>query len=220
MGPARGGVVSDGNDTETKQRLLAEIAALEEQLAQRESESAKVVPEIEAFGQRKATEGKAEEAAAPVLSAPMTRRESIVRWVAPVILSLPVVQAVGALILPGRAHAAADSDDLVDADLTSATPMVRAVPTATPTVAPTAVPTAAPTMAPTAAPTVAPTAAPTVAPTRAGRCVVGSTAAPPTATPSAAPTIGLASTPDARPIATGLVPLGSARGAFRGRIGQ
>jgi len=212
--------LSDGNDTKTKEQLLAEIAALKEQLARREAlageASAAASPPLES----KATEDKLAAPSAPVFAAPMTRRQSIVSWVAPVILSLPVVQAVGAVIKPGTAQAQV-TDDLVPLPVPTAKP--TATPTAAPTIkkaVPTAKPTAKPTAAPTAKPTAAPTAAATIAPTRAGRCIIAPTAAPPTTAPSAAPTIGMASTPDSRPIAGGFVPLGGARALVRGEIGQ
>lgn len=194
--------MSDG-DTKTKDQLLAEIAALKEQLARRDAVTSP--PDSKAVAEASVTKASA----APVFAAPMTRRESIVSWVAPVILSLPVL-AAGSVLKPGTAHAVTDD---------SLPPVPTAKPTAKPTAAPTtlkktAVPTAKPTAKPTAAPTNVPTAAPTaaasIAPTRAGRCIIA---------PTAAPTIGMASTPDSRPIAGGFVPLGGARALVLGDIG-
>lgn len=160
--------MSTGNDTKTREQLLAELAALKEQLDERQ------------------TAGPSPGASTPVFSAPLTRRQSMVSWVAPVILSLPILQGVGAILKPGTAHAAdSDTDD---------SPIVVAVPTARPTVG-------------AAAPTVSPTAGRTVGPTRAGRCVVP---------PTVAPTLGMAAAPDARPSLVGFLALGSARAVCRG----
>jgi len=212
----RASVLSDGNDTKTKEQLLEEIAALKEQLARREALAGEPVAAASPAVDARAPEDELAAPSAPVFAAPMTRRQSIVSWVAPVILSLPVVQAVGAVIKPGTAQAQV-TDDVFPL------PVPTAKPTAKPTTAPTvkkAVPTAKPTAKPTATPTATPTAAATIAPTRAGRCIIAPTAAPPTTAPSAAPTIGMASTPDSRPIAGGFVPLGRARALVRGQIGQ
>lgn len=116
--------MADGNDTKTKEQLLAEIAALKSELAARASEPARGEPGASVH---------------PVASVPMTRREAIVNWIAPVILSVPVL---GAALKPGTAEAG------------------RCV------VAPTAVPTAAPTAAATAMPSAAPSPAPSFRPTR------------------------------------------------------
>jgi len=127
--------LGDGNDAKTREQLLAEFEALKEEL-----------------GQRSADGGKAAWArsSSPVFSAPITRRESLVSWVAPVILALPVVQAVGMVLKPGTAHAAATKAP-------SPAPSVKK------TVAPSATPSAAPTQAGRCV--VAPSAAPpTVAP--------------------------------------------------------
>lgn len=186
--------MSDGSDPKTKEDLLAEIAALKEQLAQRDRAVAKPVAEGKAVTEDKATaEGAG--SAAPVFAAPMTRRQSIVSWVAPVILSLPVVQVVGAVIKPGTAQAATD-DSVVSTVAPTRAGRCIIAPTAA---APTAKPTAKPTAAPTTLKKGAPTAKPTVNP--------------------AAPTIGMASTPDSRPIADGFVALGAARALVRADIG-
>jgi hypothetical protein len=180
--------LSDGNDTKTREQLLAEIEALQKQLGKRDGDQ----PESTA--------------SAPVFSGPITRRESLVSWVAPVILSLPVVQGLGMVLKPGTAYAG--SDDSVPLPTFHA-PTFHA-PTITPRPAPTLhAPTFhAPTFhAPTLAP---PTAAATSAPTRAGRCIV---------TPTVAPTLGMASAPDARPTPAGVIALGSARALSRARVG-
>jgi hypothetical protein len=188
--------LSDGRDGKTKDELLAEIAALEDELGKRGARGA---------------EGKPERSSAPVFSAPVTRRESLVSWVAPVILSLPVLQGVG-ILRPGTAHASTD-DSIASVPTVKPTVTKKAAPTLK-TAAPT-VKTAAPTAAATAAPTSAPTAAPTAVPTRAGRCIVAPTAAHPTT----APTLGMAAAPDARPSPVGFVALGGARAAARDHVG-
>jgi hypothetical protein len=130
--------LSAGDETKTKEELLAEIEALRAELERRGSDDGKRTP------------------AAPIGSVSMTRRESIASWVAPVILSLPVF-AAGMVLMPGKAHAA----------VTRAPTTKKAAPTAKPTVAATAAPTAAPTAAASAAPTVVGRCipAPTVSPT-------------------------------------------------------
>jgi hypothetical protein len=182
--------LSDGNDTKTNAELLAEIAALKAQLAQRDDVVAsKVGPTSKAAPADTTTAAdKTTGAAAPVFAASMTRRQSIVSWVAPVILSLPVVQAIGAVIKPGTAHAATDD---------AAAPVVAPTRAGRCVIAPTAAPTAKPTRTPTAKPT---------APTKKGA-------------PTVSPTLGMASTPDSRPSADRFIALGEARALVRGDIG-
>ena len=160
-------VLNDEDDAKTKQQLRAEIDALKEELRQRGAETAK---------------SAAATPAVPVFSAPITRRESLVSWVAPVILSLPVVQGVGMVLKSGTAHAAGD-DSIA----------------------------ALPTFRPTGKPVLKPTLKPSAAPTRAGRCVIAPTAAPPTTAPVASPTLGMGAAPDARAADADVVALGSAR---------
>ncbi|HEY4184866.1 MAG TPA: hypothetical protein VGP07_07330 [Polyangia bacterium] len=158
--------MSDQNGNKTREQLLGEIEALKQELERRDDKPA---------------------ASAPIFAAPLTRRESLVSWVAPVILSLPVVTGVGMVLKPGIAHA-----------VTRAPTSSRPSPTLRATTAPTATATA--------------TAAPTVAPTRAGQCIVP----PPSAgSPTASPTLGMGAAPDSRPSNMGYVPLGSARAASR-----
>jgi hypothetical protein len=89
--PRRGWLLSSGNDKKTREQLLAEVEALKEELERRGS-----------AGGKAALAGSV----SPVFSAPITRRESLLTWVAPVILALPVVQAVGMVLKPGTAQAA------------------------------------------------------------------------------------------------------------------
>ena len=110
----------------TTAQLLAEIEALKEELERRGPDGGKL-----------AGAGSS----SPVFSAPITRRQSLVSWVAPVILALPVVQAVGMVLNPGTAHAA------------------KAIPSGKPSFSPSAPPSATPTQAGRCV--VAPTAAPT-----------------------------------------------------------
>ena len=130
--------MSEGDDTKTKEQLLAEIQALREQLDQQDAKAGKSVP--------------------------ATRRETLIRWVSPVILSLPVATA---LLKSGAAYAA-----------------VTRKPTKTPTQTPTATPTTlAPIQSPTKAgrcipaPTVSPTlgmgAAPDSGPSSGSRVALG-----------------------------------------------
>ncbi len=116
--------MTDRNDTKTTEQLLAEIAALKTQLAARDSNSDQSV-----------SGGSSQ----PIFSVPITRRQviqqSLVGWVSPVILSVPLAAAL--LTKPGTAYSA--------------------------TFAPTSPPSAAPTSAPTTAPTSAPSAPPTPA---------------------------------------------------------
>ena len=128
--------MTDGNDAKTKAQLLAEIEALRKQLAARDKDGA---------GQ------PVEASTEPSLSRPMTRREAIGRWIAPVILSVPVTAAMR----PGTAQA-------------------QVPPTGEPTQAPSP-PTQAPsppTQAPSP-PTQVPTQVPTQAPTRAAQEIPG-----------------------------------------------
>jgi len=119
--------MSDSNETKTKAQLLAEIEALRKQLA--------------AGDDAKHASG---ESSAPSFSRPITRREALANWIAPVILSVPVVAAMRS----GTAQAQG-----------APVPTVGPVPsTSAPTVFPTSL--GAPTMQPTAAPTVSPTATP------------------------------------------------------------
>lgn len=118
--------LSERNDVKTREELIAEIEALKAELERQGSDAGKL------------TSGAS---SSPVFSAPITRRESLVTWVAPVILALPVVQAVGMVLKPGTARAA------------------RSAPSFKPTVAPSAPPSATPTQAGRCV--VAPSAAPT-----------------------------------------------------------
>ncbi len=172
-------VLSGGGGTKTREELLAEIEALSKEIAQRGPDTAKTV---------------AVAASTPVFSIPITRRESLVRWVAPVILSLPVVQVAGMVLGSGTAHAVTD-------DVGAPLPSFR------------------PTGKPTPKPSVKPSAKPTSPPTRAGRCIVAPTATPPTAAPAASPTLGLGAAPDSRAADAGFVALGSARAVSLGYIG-
>jgi hypothetical protein len=169
--------LSDGDGSRTEEELLAEIEALKAELERRSRDTDKRVPEG---------------SAAPVFSVPITRRASLVSWVAPVILSLPVVQGVGMLLGSGTAHAA---------PVPTKAGRCIVSPTASPTTAPTAKPTAKPTIA---VPTTAKKSLPTFKPTAA---------------PTVAPTLGMAAAPDSRPSPVGLMALGSARAACRGQIG-
>lgn len=101
--------MTDSHDTRTKEQLLAEIEALREQLTARGSAANPLVP-------RKMSE--------PIFSVPLSRREALVGWIAPVVLSMTVA-AVAMKPIPARAQA------------TSA-------PTAKKKVAPTQTPTAVP----------------------------------------------------------------------------
>jgi hypothetical protein len=123
--------LTDGNDTRTKEQLLAEIEALKKQLLKQDSGAL------------------SSESAGPVLSVPITRRQAIGTWIAPVILSVPVL---GAVLAPSTAEAE------------RCVPAPTAVPTAAPT---TPAPTRAPSRAPSAAPTTVKKAMPTLAPVKA-----------------------------------------------------
>jgi hypothetical protein len=169
--------LSAGDDTKTREELLAEIDALKAKLERQGSEASKPV---------------AEKVPAPVLSVPVTRRGALASWVAPVILSLPVL---GTVLKPGVAYGVSD-------DIIAALPTIRPTgkPIAKPTAKPVA-PTAKP-VAPTAKPIAAPTAAPSAVPTSVGRCIPS---------PTVAPTLGMGAAPDSRPSPAGVVALGAAR---------
>jgi len=126
--------MSDSKETKTKAQLLAEIEALRKQLA--------------AGDGGKSASG---ESSAPSFSRPITRREALANWIAPVILSVPVVAAMRS----GTAQAAAVAPTQGPVPSTS---FPSSFPSPSP--APTVAPTAAPTVSPTAAPTKAPIAAP------------------------------------------------------------
>jgi hypothetical protein len=190
--------LSAGDDTKTREELLAEIDALKAKLERQSSEAGKP---------------PSEKLAAPVFSVPVTRRGALASWVAPVILSLPVL---GTVLKPGTAHAVFPQDDYIAPTATPTAAPVVAVPTAKPTfkpsiapttvkkASPTAKPAASPTAKPAASPTAAPapTAAPSAAPTSVGRCIPS---------PTVAPTLGMGAAPDSRPIPAGVVALGAAR---------
>ena len=161
------------DDPKTREQLLAEIETLKRELEQRDAGAGK-------------PGSAAVHSSAPVFAVPVTRRESLTAWVAPVILALPVVQGLGMVLKPGKAYAATLSP-------TPALPTDDSPPTDDAPV-------------PVAVPTVAATAAPT----RAGRCIVA-----PTAAPVASPTLGAGAAPDSRPCPTGFVALGGARAVAR-----
>jgi hypothetical protein len=127
--------MSDGSKTKTKAQLLAEIKALRKQLAAGDN-------------------GKpaTEESSAPSFSRPITRREALTNWIAPVILSVPVVAAMRS--------APAQAQGVPSTSFPTQFPSPSPAPTVHPTAAPTVSPTPAPTTAPTAAPTVSPTGTP------------------------------------------------------------
>jgi hypothetical protein len=169
--------LSAGDDTKTREELLAEIDALKAKLERQGSEAGKP---------------PAEKLSAPVFSVPVTRRGALASWVAPVILSLPVL---GTVLMPGKAYAGDDSIAALPTIRPTGKPIIK--PTAKPVIAPTAKP-----VAPTAKPSAAPTAAPSAVPTSVGRCIPA---------PVIAPTLGMGAAPDSRPSPAGFVALGSAR---------
>jgi hypothetical protein len=189
------------DETKTREQLLAEIESLKRELEQRDAGSSKDAEKSASPAQT-----------APVFATPVTRRESLTAWVAPVILALPVVQGLGMALKPGRAQAqgmtVAPTPGAVISDDDATTDDGAPAPTMA-TASPTPVP--APTMG-TMAPTMA-TAAPTMgsaAPTRAGRCIPA-----PTSAPVASPTLGAGAAPDSRPCPPGFVALGGARAMAR-----
>lgn len=122
------------DDKKTREQLLAELEALNKELEQGDKPESAM-------------------ATTPALSAPLSRR-ALSTWVAPVILSLPVL---GTVLKSGEAQAQVPGYYGTDDH-----PII-----------------ALPTMMPTARPTLAP--APTraaAAPTKAGRCIPVPTAAP------------------------------------------
>jgi hypothetical protein len=136
--------LSGDDDSKTKDELLAEIEALKGELRRLSGEAGATAA---------AGDPSPSGAEAPVLASRVTRRESLVGWVTPVILSMPVVQGVGMVAWPGTA----------EADRCIAAP--TAAPTAGATAKPTAVPTPLPTVMKKAKPTASPTSSPTVSPT-------------------------------------------------------
>jgi len=175
--------LSAGDDTKTKEELLAEIDALKAKLERQSSEAGKP---------------PSEKLAAPVFSVPLTRRGALASWVAPVILSLPVL---GTVLKPGTAHAVFPEDDYI-APTAKPVGSPTLQPSAKPTGKPVIKPTAKPSASPTAKPSASPTAAPSAAPTSVGRCIPS---------PTVAPTLGMGAAPDSRPIPAGVVALGAAR---------
>lgn len=222
--------MSDGNETKTKEQLLAEIEALKKALDQRSSDGGKSAAEEPNTG-----------APAPVFSSSMNRRQALTNWVAPVILSLPTAVGVGMLLKPETASAQSYGYDAgPPAPLPTFQPTFKPTfkptfqPTFKPTAKPTALPTSPkptfqptfsptfqptfsptfqPTFSPTFTPTFTPTAKPTATPTRAGRCIVM-----PTKSPTVSPTLGMASAPDCGPSPVGFIALGSARAVARGEL--
>jgi hypothetical protein len=145
--------VSDGRDDgKTREQLLAEIDALKAALERRAADPApaKAAPET------------------PAASASLTRRESLVGWVAPVILSMPVVQGLALVAKPGTAYAQAPT--------TAPTTAKKGKPTFKTTAKPTFV---APTfigrcVTPTVAPVLGVSAAPDTSPLPDGFVPLGS----------------------------------------------
>lgn len=134
--------MSHGSDKKSREQLLAEIEALRQQLAASEAQGDKRSP------------GASSE---PSLSRPITRREALTAWVAPVILSVPIVAALHSETARGQVPPTA--------------PPTPSPPTGAPTLAPTLAPTPSP---PTPSPpTGAPTLTPTLAPTMASVAVPG-----------------------------------------------
>jgi hypothetical protein len=152
--------LSAGDDSKTREELLAEIAALKAELEKRTAEAGGPTPQT---------------SAAPILSVPLTRRESMVSWIAPVILSLPVVQGIGSLLAPGTAQAA-PAPTMVGRCIVAPTAKAGS-PTQAPTRAPTAVPTkpkkGVPTFSPTVSPTLGMAAAPDARPAIGGLIALG-----------------------------------------------
>lgn len=144
-----------GGTPKSSEELRAEIEALSEEIRQRGADTGKP-------------------ALTPVFSAPITRRESLVRWVAPVILSLPVVQGVGLVLRSRTAYAADDTLHLPSARPTGKpSPKPSAKPTRTGRciVPPTGAP---PTAAPAASPTLGMGAAPDARPDATSFVALGS----------------------------------------------
>lgn len=81
--------MSEANDPKTREQLLAEIEALKQKLEQKDS-----APEQSPPKGASAAGASVAGASAPIFAAPTTRRQALVNWVAPVILSLPTAVAV------------------------------------------------------------------------------------------------------------------------------
>ena len=71
--------MADNNESKTKEQLIEEINALREQLAAHDADTGK-----DASG----------DSHEPTFAKPMTRREALTTWIAPVVLSVPVVAAM------------------------------------------------------------------------------------------------------------------------------
>jgi hypothetical protein len=139
--------MSHGSDKKSREQLLAEIEALRQQLAASEAQGDKHSPG---------------DSSSPSLSRPITRREALTAWVAPVILSVPIVAALHSETARGQVPPTAPP---------TPSPPSPSPPTGAPTLAPTLAPTPSP---PTPSPpTGAPTLAPTLAPTMASVAVPG-----------------------------------------------
>ena len=137
--------MSHGSDKKSREQLLAEIEALRQQLAAREAQGDKHSPG---------------DSSSPSLSRPITRREALTQWVAPVILSVPIVAALHSETARGQVPPTAPP---------TPSPPSPSPPTGAPTLAPTLAPTPSPPSPspPTGAPTLAP------APTRGSVAVPG-----------------------------------------------
>ncbi len=130
--------MSHGSDKKSREQLLAEIEALRQQLAAREAQGDKHSPGA---------------SSSPSLSRPITRREALTQWVAPVILSVPIVAALHSETARGQVPPTAPP---------TPSPPSPSPPTGAPTLAPTLAPTPSPPSPspPTGAPTLAPAPAP------------------------------------------------------------
>lgn len=145
--------MSHGSDKKSREQLLAEIEALRQQLAAREAQGDKHSPG---------------DSSSPSLSRPITRREALTAWVAPVILSVPIVAALHSETARGQPAPPSPSPPTAPP---TPSPPSPSPPTGAPTLAPTLAPTPSP---PTPSPpTGAPTLAPTLAPTMASVAVPG-----------------------------------------------
>ena len=176
--------MSDGK--KTKQELIAEIEALRQELTRRERDSA---------------EGEQDLSSEPSFARPMTRREVLGGWIAPVILSIPLAAATRS--------GAVRAEPVPETQAPTPQPPTSAPTPQPPTPAPTPFPTGpAPTpQPPTPAPTPVPTAFPTVVPT----------AAAPTPAARPIPALGAAG---AAALGAGLAALGAKALKRRGSAGD
>jgi len=113
--------MTDSDDTKTKKELLAEIEALKQQLAAKNA------------GAGEDTSGESRE---PSFSRPITRREALKNWIAPVVLSVPITAALSTEKVHAQAAPAPEPAPAPPTSAPTLEPPTQAPPTSAPTLEP------------------------------------------------------------------------------------